>query len=102
MPPDRPRVNFEGYVRVPVGSEILIRGVHGSCKGQPHDWAHIAGDMPVSQLGEYSDCGLAREVVGHCGRELIVREVRVVGVRPGIDELRLFGDYQKVEVVTVR
>ncbi len=102
MPPDLPRVNFEGYVRLPVGSESLIRGVHGSCKGPPPDWADIADDMPVSQLGEYSDGGLAREVVRSCGRERIVRAVRFVGLRPGVEELRLFGDYQKIEVVTIR
>lgn len=102
MPPDLPTVNFEGYVRLPLGSDVLIHGAHADCKARPPDWAAIVDDLPVSTLGTFSDGGLARKVVRRCGAERTVRAVRFTGLREGVEDLRILGDFQKIEVVTIR
>ena len=97
-----PQVNFEGYVRIPVGASHLIHGALESCESDAPSWEAVVGDLPTTQFGTLSDGGLVRQVVRRCLAEKLVRGVRFTGLKPGTAELRLFGDYVKVDVVTIR
>ncbi|MEO3997668.1 hypothetical protein [Mesorhizobium sp. CAU 1732] len=97
-----PQVNFEGYVRIPVGASHLIHGALESCESDAPGWEEVVATLPQTPYGAFSDGGIARKVVRRCGAEKLVRGVRFTGVAPGTAELRLFGDYIKVDVVTIR
>lgn len=97
-----PAVSFEGQVNVPLGSAVFVHGALGDCDAPPPDWQDVAAAMPDAQYGKLEDGGLARKVVRKCGRERIVRAVSYTGLRPGTEELRLFGDYLRIDVIEAR
>jgi hypothetical protein len=97
-----PQVNFEGYVRIPVGASHLIHGALESCESDAPGWEEVVATLPQTPYGAFSDGGLARKVDRRCRAEKLVRGVRFTGIAPGTAELRLFGDYVKVDVVTIR
>lgn len=100
VPSELPIVNFEGSVRVPLGATVLIHGHPGKCDGQPPEWDEFAGEIPTTQLGAFSDGGLARKVVRRCTSERVVRGIRFTGTNVGTDGIRLFGDYIRINVVS--
>lgn len=97
-----PLVNFEGYVRVPVGASHLIHGALEHCDSEPPDWEDVASTLTHTPYGTLTDGGVARKLVRRCREEKLVRAVRFHGVAPGTAELRLFGDYVKIDVVTTQ
>ncbi|TKT75009.1 hypothetical protein [Aquamicrobium sp. LC103] len=97
-----PQVSFEGYVRIPVGTSHLIHGALESCESEAPEWDEIAATLPQTPYGALTDGGLVRKVVRRCTAEKLVRGVRFTGIAPGTAELRLFGDYVKVDVVTIK
>lgn len=97
-----PSVNFEGRVRVPVGFSVLIHGALDGCDEPPPDWQRVTAAISGQRLGQLDDGGLARKIVRKCGRERVVRAVRYTGLRTGTEELRLFGDYIRIDVVDAR
>lgn len=99
IPADLPIVNFEGWVRVPVGASVLIHGRLADCDGSPERWDAFADEIPSTRLGTFSDGGLARKVMRKCTSEKIVRGIRFTGVEPGTDGVRLFGDYIRIDVI---
>lgn len=102
IPADLPIVNFEGWVRVPVGSSVLIHGRLADCDGSPERWDDFADEIPSTPVGAFSDGGLARKVMRKCTSEKIVRGIRFTGAEPGTDSVRLFGDYIRIDVLPVR
>lgn len=97
-----PQVSFEGYVRVPVGASHLVHGALETCKSEPPAWNDVVDTLPETPYGTLSDGGIARKVVRRCGAERPVRGIMFTGVAPGTAELRLFGDYLKIDVITTQ
>lgn len=98
-PADLPPVNYNAYVRVSLGSSKLIHGDFLDCDGPPPGWEQTVPRVPSTPLGTFADGGLARKMVNDCGKEMVVRAVMFTGTGIGTEEVRLLGDFMKIDVV---
>lgn len=96
---DLPPVNYNAYVRVPLGSSKLIHGDFLDCDGPVPTWQQMLPRIPSTPLGTFADGGLARKMVNDCGKEMVVRAVMFTGTGIGTEEVRLLDDFMKIDVV---
>ncbi|MEW9612382.1 hypothetical protein AB3G45_00610 [Shinella sp. S4-D37] len=93
-----PTVAYNARAFLSVGTEKLIHGVAEGCDGPPSDWADMAAYLSESATGAFSDGGLATKMMNGCGKEMVVRAVKFIAIRPGVEELEVLGAYFKIEV----
>jgi len=95
-----PTVAYNARAFLSVGAEKLIHGVIEGCDGAPAQWASIAPRLPESRTGVLVDGGLATQMMNGCGREMVVRAVKFIALRPGVEELMVLDTYFKIEVTS--
>lgn len=93
-----PTVAYNARAFLSVGTQKLIHGVVEGCDGAPAQWADIAPRLPESRTGILVDGGLATKMMNGCGREMVVRAVKFIALRPGVEELMVLDTYFKIEV----
>lgn len=95
-----PTVAYNARAFLSVGAEKLIHGVVEGCDGAPAQWTDIARRLPESRTGVLVDGGLAKQMLNGCGHEMVVRAVKFIALKPGVEELTVLGTYFKVEVTS--
>ncbi|WP_411036051.1 hypothetical protein [Shinella sp. BYT-45] len=103
MPADRaglPTVAYNARAFLSVGTEKLIHGAVEGCGGAPSSWADIVPGLPASKTGIFVDGGLATKMMNGCGEEMVVRAIKFIAIRPGVEELKVLDDYFKIEVTS--
>lgn len=95
-----PTVAYNARAFLSVGTEKLIHGAIEDCDGAPAQWTDIAQRLPESRTGALVDGGLATQMMNRCGREMVVRAVKFIALRPGVEELMVLDTYFKIEVTS--
>jgi hypothetical protein len=95
-----PTVAYNARAFLSVGTEKLIHGAVEGCDGGPSEWAAIVDHLPTSETGIFADGGLATKMMNGCGKEMVVRAVRFIAIRPGVEELKVLNAYFKIEVTS--
>lgn len=93
-----PTIAYNARAFLSPGAEKLIHGVVEGCDGAPPEWIDVERSLPLSRTGRFVDGGLATQMMNGCGKEMLVRAVKFIAARPGIEELNVFGAYFKIEV----
>lgn len=94
-----PMIGYDARVRLLVGESLLIHGDRGDCDGgRVPTWSYTLSRVPHSNLGTFSDGGLARKMSNFCNAVVPVRAVRFTAHKAGAEEVRLLGDFIKVSV----
>jgi len=93
-----PTVAYNARAFLSVGTEKLINGAVEGCGGAPARWADMALRLPESETGTFADGGLATQMMNGCGKEMVVRAVKFIALRPGVEELKVLDAYFKIEV----
>ncbi|KAB2726471.1 hypothetical protein [Brucella anthropi] len=93
-----PTIAYNARTFLSPGAEKLIHGVVEGCDGSPSKWGDVEPGLPVSRTGSFVDGGLATQMMNGCGKEMVVRAVKFVAARPGVEELNIFDAYFKIEV----
>lgn len=98
-----PMIGYDSQIVMAVGESRLIHGDRGNCDGgMLPDWRHTQMRVPASNLGAFSDGGLARKMSNFCDAVVPVRAVRFMAHTAGAEEIRLLGDFVKIVVVEPR
>lgn len=95
-----PTVAYNARAFLSVGTEKLIHGAVEGCSGAPSEWADMLPGLPESRIGIFVDGGLATKMMNGCGKEMVVRAVKFIALRPGVEELKVLDDYFKIEVTS--
>ena len=61
--------------------------------GASDDWCR-------QRIGLFVDGGLATKMMNGCGKEMVVRAIKFIAVRPGVEELKVLNAYFKIEVTS--
>ncbi|WP_454859038.1 hypothetical protein [Rhizobium binxianense] len=93
-----PTIAYNARAFLPPGAEKLIHGVVEGCDGGPPEWVNVEPNLPASNIGRFVDGGLATQMMNGCGKEMLVRAVKFIAARPGVEELKVLGAYFKIEV----
>lgn len=93
-----PTIAYNARTFLSPGAEKLIHGVIDGCDGNPPEWGDLEPGLPVSRTGSFVDGGLATQMMNGCGKETVVRAIKFVATRPGVEELKVFDAYFKIEV----
>lgn len=96
---DAPLVAYTPELRFTVGETRVIHAERGDCGKLPREWPEVAGALPVSHTGVFSDGGLARRNSKFCKGETPARAILFTAERPGVEEFLIQGDFFKVTVV---
>ncbi|WP_374788879.1 hypothetical protein [Brucella oryzae] len=93
-----PTIAYNARAFLSPGAEKLIHGVVEGCDGAPSEWSDLEAGLPASKTGSFVDGGLATQMMNGCGKEMAVRAIKFVAARPGVEELKVFDAYFKIEV----
>jgi len=93
-----PLVAYTPEIQMAVGESRVIHAERGDCGRLPRDWPDVAGALPASFTGVFSDGGLARRNSKFCGGDTPARAIVFTAERPGIEEFLIQGDFFKVTV----
>lgn len=93
-----PLIAYTPEVEMTVGESRVIHAMRGDCGKLPKDWPEVAGSLPASYTGVFSDGGLARRNSKFCGGDTPARAILFTAERPGVEEFLLEGDFFKVIV----
>lgn len=95
-----PLIGYNSRIVMALGESRLVHGDRGNCDGgMLPDWYYTSQRVPVSDLGTFSDGGLARKMSNFCNAVVPVRAVRFTARKAGEDEVRLLDDYVRIVVV---
>ncbi len=90
---------FNRNVTLKVGQSIVLKGVRGASCGQPPGgWRSVAGQLPQTAIGRYSDGGVGTVESSFCRGTTPARGVRFTATKPGSESLVIFGDQISVNV----
>jgi hypothetical protein len=95
---DAPLVRYNPEVFMTVGQSKVIHAERGDCGKLPRDWQDVAGSLPGSALGTFSDGGLAQRNSMFCKGRTPARAIVFNAERVGVEELRIEGDHLKITV----
>jgi len=95
---DAPLVRYDPEVFMMVGQSKVIHAERGDCGKLPRDWQDVAGSLPGSALGTFSDGGLAQRNSMFCKGRTPARAIVFNAERAGVEELRIEGDHLKITV----
>lgn len=93
-----PLVTYTPEVRLAVGERKVIYAERGDCGKLPRDWPPLAAGLPASQLGTFSDGGLARRNSKFCGGITPARAIVFNAKAAGNEEFLIQGDYFNITV----
>ncbi len=93
-----PTIAYNARAFLSPGAEKLVHGVVEGCDGAPPEWVDVEPNLPASNIGTFVDGGLATQMMNGCGKEMLVRAVKFIAARPGVEELKVLGVYFKIEV----
>lgn len=93
-----PLIAYTPEMKITVGESRVIHAMRGDCGKLPKDWPEVAGSLPASHTGVFSDGGLARRNSKFCGGDTPARAILFTAERPGVEEFLLEGDFFKVIV----
>ncbi|MBD0417232.1 hypothetical protein [Oryzicola mucosus] len=94
-----PTVAYNARAFLTIGAEKLLHGAVEDCEGEPAAWEDMLPLIPSSAVGTFSDGGLATKMMNDCGKEMRVRAIKFTATASGVEEVRVLGDYFKIEVV---
>lgn len=98
LPADAPLVSYTPEFQIEVGESRIIHAERGDCGRLPRDWNGVAGALPASETGIFSDGGLARRNSKFCGGETPARAIMFTAIQPGVEEFLIQGDFFRVVV----
>ena len=98
LPADAPLVSYTPEFNIAVGESRIIHAERGDCGKLPRDWPDVAGALPVSQTGTFSDGGLARRNSKFCNGETPARAIVFSATQAGVEEFLIQGDFFRVTV----
>lgn len=93
-----PLIAYTPEVEMTVGESRVIHAERGDCGKLPREWPDVAGSLPASFTGVFSDGGLARRNSKFCGGETPARAIVFTAHSPGVEEFLIQGDFFKVTV----
>jgi hypothetical protein len=98
---DAPMIFYRPEVTLTVGQSQVIHGERGDCGKLPREWNELAGNLPTSKLGVFSDGGLVQRNSMYCKGVTPARGVRFTATNAGVEEAYIAGDYMKITVKDV-
>lgn len=86
-------------VTLKVGQSTVLKGVRGGCKDkEAPSWKKIAGKLPKSKTGSFSDAGAGTTHSKSCNGEVQARGVRYTAKSRGTETLTIYKDKVKIEI----
>lgn len=95
---DAPMIDWEPVITMKVGESKVIHGERGDCGKAPREWDDVFNSLPVSEIGAFSDGGIVRRNSKYCKGPTPSRGIRFTATKPGIEEMRITGDFMKITV----
>lgn len=93
--------DFKYYktVTLKVGQSIVLKGVrHNNCGDKAPSWIFLAGRLPFSRTGNFSNGGVGTMNSNKCGANVGARGIKFTAKKSGVEKLKIFGDKVKITV----
>jgi len=94
-------VEYRPAVKLMIGESVVIHGMRAPKCGDPApDWEAVLRRFPLQlQTGRLSDGGVGVRSSASCALPTPVRVVTFTANRPGVEEINMFGDPIRIEVL---
>ena len=91
--------SYRRNVTLSVGKSVILKGVRGvDCSDRAPTWSHIAGGLPKSQTGTFSDGGAGTVLSNSCGKSVGARGVKFTAKSKGTENFTVYEDTINVTV----
>lgn len=85
-------IPYNAKPSIKVGQTIVLKGVRSDCGAAARSFKQIAGYLPSSKLGTFSDGGVGTVQSRSCGGPTPARAVRFTATAKGRESFTIAGD----------
>lgn len=85
-------IPYNAKPSIKVGQTVVLKGVRSDCGEAAQSWKQIAGKLPTSKLGTFSDGGVGTVNSRRCKGVTPARAVRFTATEKGRESFTIAGD----------